>query len=181
VGCSGGGRLAHAVDEARSVAAALDTDALLLEGEATLDALRARAADRTLLHLATHGLYRADAPLFSALRLGDDLLTADDLSGWRLPEVELATLSACETGVTRRRGSDLLGLARAFFRAGVRRLVASRWTVDDASTALLMGYFYRALREGRPVAPALREAQLATLRAHPHPFHWAGFQAMRLL
>jgi len=131
--------------------------------------------------LATHGFFRADAPLFSALHLADGWLTAGDLEEWSFPHVRLVTLSACETGVILSRGSDLLGLARGFFRAGARQLVVSLWPVDDVSTAGLMAHFYSALQAGKGVASALQEAQIATLREHHHPFHWAGFVVMALI
>jgi CHAT domain-containing protein len=180
-GCSEGGQLAHAIDEARAVAAALGKGTLLLEAEATGERIRSSAETATLIHLATHGVFRSDAPLFSCLHLGDGWLTAGDLEGWRMPHAELVTLSACETGVSRGWGSDLLGLARGFFRAGARRLVASRWTVDDASTTAWMTAFYRALRAGQGVASALQDAQLATMSAYRYPFHWAGFELLQLI
>jgi len=181
VGYSEGGRLAHAVSEAWTVAATLGRGALLLEDEATMGRLRIAASSCTLLHLATHGFFRADAPLFSALHLADGWLTAGDLEEWSLPRVGLVTLSACETGVILSRGSDLLGLARGFFRAGARQLVVSLWPVDDVSTAELMARFYGGLQAGQKAVAALQEAQVATLERYRHPFYWAGFVVMALI
>jgi CHAT domain-containing protein len=181
VGHSAGGRLLHAVSEARSVAAALGGGELLLEDEATTERLRAAAPACTLLHLATHGFFRADAPRFSALRLADDWLTAGDLEEWALPRAGLVTLSACESGVTLGQGSDMLGLARGFFRAGAQRLLVSQWAVDDASTAELIVRFYGALQAVKTAASALQEAQVAALERYRHPFYWAGFQLMARL
>lgn len=175
VGHSGRGRLPHAVSEARTVAAMLNRGELLLEDEATAERLRAAASSCTLLHLATHGFFRADAPLFSGLHLADGWLTAGDLEEWSLPRVGLVTLSACETGVILSRGSDLLGLVRGFFRAGARQLVVSQWTVDDASTAELMVAFYRELAAGQTKVAALRKAQKEVRERYLHPFYWAGF------
>jgi CHAT domain-containing protein len=181
VGCSEGGRLPHAVSEARAVATTLGRGELLLEKNATKERLRASASSCTLLHMATHGYFRADAPLFSSLHLADGWLTADEVQEWALSRAGLVTLSACESGMILSRGSDLLGLVRGFFRAGARRLVVSLWAVDDASTAELMVPFYGALGAGKGVASALREAQTAILEEYKHPFYWAGFEVMSLL
>lgn len=181
VGYSEEGRLSHAVSEARAVAAALGRGELLLEGAATKERVQAGASFCTLLHLATHGFFRTDAPRFSALHLADGWLTAGELERWSLLRLDLVTLSACETGVMLSRGSDLLGLARGFFRAGARQLVVSLWAVDDVSTAELMVRFYGALGAGKEAASALREAQVAISEEYKHPFYWAGFEVMSLL
>ncbi|MBN1874093.1 MAG: CHAT domain-containing protein [Anaerolineae bacterium] len=181
VGYSDGGRLTYALNEAQAVAATLENSTLLLDNEATLAHLQAQAATCSLLHLATHGVFRADAPLFSTLQLADGPLTAEALETWQLSNPELVTLSACETGVSLSRGSDLLGLARTFWRAGARRLLVSQWAVDDVSTAELMVHFYREFLAGCPPAHALRLAQVAALQKYRHPFYWAGFTLMEVL
>ncbi len=50
-----------------------------------------------VLHLACHGLFRADNPMFSALKLHDGWLTAADVMQLDLKDT-LVTLSACESG-----------------------------------------------------------------------------------
>lgn len=181
VGHSHGGRLLCSVGEAQAVADALGKARLLLEDEASTERLRTAASSCTLLHLATHGFFRSDAPLFSALYLVDGWLMAGDLDEWDLSHTELAVLSACETGVSLSRGSDLLGLAHGFFRAGARQLLVSLWAVDDASTADLMTRFYEMLHGDETVTSAWRKAQIAVLEQHRHPFYWAGFVPMVLI
>jgi CHAT domain-containing protein len=181
VGYSEEGRLPHVVSEAQTVAATLGGGELLLEDKATAKRFRIAASSSTLLHLATHGFFRSDAPVFSALHLADGWLTAGDLEEWYLPHVGLVTLSACETGKSLNWGSDLLGLARGFFRAGARQLVVSLWAVEDVSTSELMAHFYGALRAGEKATVALQKAQLAVLDEYQHPFYWAGFVVMGLL
>jgi CHAT domain-containing protein len=180
VGYSDEGRLNQALHEAETVAALWDGATVLLEETSTVSRLREAASECTLLHLATHGVFRQDAPLFSALHLTDGALTANDLEAWRMPNIELVTLSACETGMHVSWGSDLLGLARGFWRAGAQRLVVSLWAVDDASTADLMAHFYTALQEGHSVASALQSAQTNALVKYRHPFYWAGFTLLEL-
>jgi CHAT domain-containing protein len=92
---------------------------------------------------------------------------------------DLTVLSACQTALGREiRGEGLVGLTRSFMYAGVPRVVATLWKIDDAATAELMRAFYRALlKEGRGPAAALRAAQLELARtpAWSAPYYWAGF------
>lgn len=71
-----------------------------------------------------------------------------------------------------------MGLPRAFFHAGAKRVVVSLWDIEDAATAQLMKFFYeRMLNDKLPPAEALRSAQ-AAMAATPkwsHPRYWAPF------
>jgi CHAT domain-containing protein/tetratricopeptide (TPR) repeat protein len=100
----------------------------------------------------------------------DDLgiLTAEAIAGLPLAGLELAVLSACETGLGLVGGGEgVFGLQRAFHLAGAHNVVASLWRVDDQATAALMAVFYDQLwRENKPPIAALRTAQL-TLYYHP--------------
>jgi len=90
---------------------------------------------------------------------------------------ELVVLSACRTAIGKQfDGEGIVGLTRAFLRAGVPRVVSSLWQVDDAATAELMARFYAGLL-GQGLSPpaALRRAQLeAAGRGRPARI-WAGF------
>ena len=96
----------------------------------------------------------------------DGILTAMEVAELDLSGVELAVLSACETGLGEVAGGEgLLGLQRAFQVAGAGSVVASLWTIGDEPTRALMSRFYENLwRKGQPPAQALREAQLSMLR-----------------
>jgi CHAT domain-containing protein len=162
-------------DEVQTIAPLFASAELLLDEQATVAALRERAPAADVLHLACHGQFRPDNPLFSALRLADGWLTVQDAYRLEL-RCGLVTLSACETGVSSiSPGDDLIGLARGFFSAGAPSLLVSLWTVDDASTAECMALFYRRLRDGDTPAAALRFAQRAMIERHPHPFFWSPF------
>jgi CHAT domain-containing protein len=89
---------------------------------------------------------------------------------------DLATLSACQTGVTFvEAGDELFGLQRGFLAAGARSVAASLWLADDVATAAMMEQFYSRYAQGMSKAAALRGAQRHTLRSYPHPYHWAAF------
>jgi CHAT domain-containing protein/tetratricopeptide (TPR) repeat protein len=117
---------------------------------------------------------------------GDDgILTAEEVAGLNLRNVEWAVLSACNTGVGRVHSSEgVLGLRRAFQMAGARTIIMSLWNVDDQATRTWM----RALYEGRlnqrlTTAEAVHRASLDMLKARRErglstsPFFWSAFVA----
>jgi len=133
--------------------------------QATLEATAAALDGVTHLHLACHGTYHADRPLESALILaGGERLTLRDLLDGRidLSTVQLAVLSACETGVfdVKRAPDETIGLPAGLLQAGVPAVISTLWSVADVSTALLLGEFYRLhLGEGMTAPIALSRAQ----------------------
>ncbi|HLZ68730.1 MAG TPA: CHAT domain-containing protein [Dehalococcoidia bacterium] len=178
---SAGGRLPHALSEAAAVGKVLGAP-VWCEAEATRGRLARDGQRAAVIHIAAHGQFRADAPLFSGIELGDGSLTTADVFDLKL-RAALVTLSACDTGRSVLGGGDeLSGLVRAFLYAGAADLLVSLWRVDDAGTAELMARFYRELAGGTGLATALRRAQLELLsprmreNGRSHPFFWAGFQ-----
>ena len=134
--------------------------AVLLEGPAATVADVLAALDGVdLAHLATHGRFRADSPLFSSLDLADGPLTVHDLE--RLNNAPYrVVLSACESGVLAPVGAqELLGLAAALFSIGTAGLVSSVAEVNDAATAELMVGVHDALARGADPATALLDVR----------------------
>lgn len=163
------------VDEIEALKTVFPHATALTENSATAEALRRNSASVDLLHLACHGQFRSDNPLFSALRLADGWFTVRDAYGLKLDNA-LVTLSACETGANVvAPGDELIGLARGFFSAGARAVLLSLWMVDDETTEKMMVDFYAETRRGRPLAESLRTAQLKILHERPHPFFWSPF------
>src|SRR5256885_2938303 len=147
----------------------------LLNERATTAALQEFSSCADILHLACHGQFRPDNPLFSSLRLGDGWMTVRDAYELDLG-CALVTLSACETGVSAvAPGEELMGLARGFFSAGTASLLVSLWTVDDTSTAELMTGVYRGLRDGLRPADALARSQRELIERYEHPYYWSAF------
>ncbi|MBV9581417.1 MAG: CHAT domain-containing protein [Chloroflexi bacterium] len=175
VGHSDNGSLPGVLAEARQVAVLLEARTLL-ETDATREQIVEHAREADVIHLATHGFARVDAPLFSYLKLEDGQLTALDCFDLEL-ECSLVTLSACESGRAQiAPGDEQLGLPRALLYAGAHSVVQTLWRVDDQTTARLMKHFYAGLRAGHGRAQALRAAQLEILCQTPgrsHPFFWA--------
>jgi tetratricopeptide (TPR) repeat protein len=117
-------------------------------------------------HLACHGTFRADNPLFSHLTLADGPMTVADLSALRQAPA-LLMLSACDLGLSAvHPGDELQGLAASLLGLGTRAVIASLGPVDDRTTQALTADLYRRLRAGAPPAVALAAAQAATFPDH---------------
>lgn len=139
------------------------------------------------IHFATHGLLNSQSPELSGLVLSlvNDqgqsqlgVLRLGDIYNLKL-SADLVVLSACRTGLGKEvRGEGVMGLTRGFMHAGVPRVIASLWSVDDAATSELMTRFYRELLTGKQSpAAALRAAQVSMWKGKqwPSPYYWAAF------
>jgi len=165
----------HINDEVEALRKLLPEADVFVGVEAGEEKLRKYGPAAGKIHIAAHGVFRADNPDFSSIRLGDNWLNLFDIFNLNLG-AEITTLSACETGMSDVLGGDeLLGLARGFLRAGTPSLVVSLWMVNDKSTAQLMSRFYQGLRVGDTKADALRDAILDVKKSFPHPYYWAPF------
>jgi CHAT domain-containing protein len=149
-----------------------------------------------VLHLATHGFYRAadkpqDRPmLLSGVALAganralhdaseDGILYAIEAQGLNLEGTELVVLSACETAQGQIDYAEgVSGLVRAFRTAGVRYVLVALRTVDDQGASRFMQRFYHywlAQKRSDPAA-AFRAAQLEAITAEAsHDPTWAYF------
>lgn len=160
---------------------------------------------RPVLHIASHFVLDRTSAVASCLQLGGGgLISLRELrtSGLDLRHLELVTLSSCETGLagTDGEGLEIDALATVFLRQGAEAVVASLWSVADASTGQLMYSLYDHMNaSGATKAQALRTAQLELLggagsgcgtargiqigendeptgcSAYSHPFFWAPF------
>lgn len=179
VGNAGGPNLPFAEREARMVGDHYRETTVLVRQEATETRVKELSKAAGLLHFATHAELNERDPLGSALSLApggkdDGRLEAREVFRLDL-SARLVVLSACDTALgTLSRGDELLGLQRAFLYAGTPAVITTLWQVDDRATYELMRQFYEALKIRGPAA-ALRGAQLATMKAFPHPFAWAAF------
>ena len=181
-GYSQNGQLQRVYDEVKTVATLLG-GTCYLDKDATIANLIEHSPASPIIHLATHGQSRMDAPNFSYVRLADGQLNAIDAFSLDLTGCELVTLSGCETGLALSSGGDeQLGLGRAFLAAGANSLIMSLWSVEDSATGELMKLFYQHLLCGESKVQALRAAQCQFLRQdesmpamYTHPYFWAAF------
>ena len=135
----------------------------------------------SIVHLATHGQFSASAEN-TFLLTWDGRINVKDLSDLfqtsqdREAPIELLVLSACQTAQGDRQAT--LGMAGVAVESGARSTVASLWRVQDTSTSILMGEFYRLLIDTQqPRAKVLRDAQLTLMQtpSYQHPYYWAPF------
>lgn len=136
-----------------------------------------------IIHFATHATVdeRSVARTSLALSAGggeDGFLSPGEITALRL-SADLVVLSGCRTaGGVLVGGEGIQGLASALLEAGVRTVVATRWSVGDRETARLIEDFYRELAGGAPVDEALRRAKVAARDRGASPGHWAAFSVI---
>jgi CHAT domain-containing protein len=140
-----------------------------------------------VVHVASHFQFSPGTEINSFLLLGDGTqLTLGDIrtQNYRFDDVDLLTLSACDTGLgggRDQRGREIEGFGVIAQQQGAKAVLATLWKVADSSTATLMGDMYRRrVQGGLSKIEALRQAQVA-MAAQPrtaHPFYWAPFVLM---
>jgi hypothetical protein len=153
--------LRHATSEVTALASLYSRPVTLTGRQATVEAVMRSLDGATVAHLACHGHFRSDSPLFSALELADGPLNAYELQRLRRPP-ELIVLSACDLGSSDARPADeLLGFAAALIGMGTRTIVASVLPVPDAGAKRLMISLHRHLTASERPSMALAKAQRA--------------------
>jgi CHAT domain-containing protein/tetratricopeptide (TPR) repeat protein len=178
--------LAFASREMRSIAKLIAPDRrrIVSGSEASEEQVKKLPlGDYRVIHFATHSFLDRRAASRSALFLtkihssGEDgFLEAREIYEMSL-NADLVVLSACQTaGGKMERGEGVEGLARAFFCAGARTVLASLWNVNDESASRFMVAYYRYLTLGKTKQEALRLTKLAISRARDsRPYYWAAF------
>ncbi|UJB68963.1 CHAT domain-containing protein [Acaryochloris sp. 'Moss Beach'] len=162
----------------------LVTSTVLLNRDFTSTSLREQiqSLPYPIVHLATHGKFSSEAEKTILLawdkeinvnQLNELLRSSEQV---RPEPIELLVLSACETAAGDDRAA--LGLAGVSVQAGARSTLASLWSLDDESTASLIGEFYDELVQSKvSKAKALQKAQVAMIQDPDfrHPAHWSAF------
>ncbi|MEV7970073.1 CHAT domain-containing protein [Sphaerisporangium sp. NPDC088356] len=151
--------------------AGLYGEATVLEGGSATAPAVLKAIDGSLLaHIAAHGTFRADSPMFSSLRMDDGELTVHDVERLNRAPYRIV-LPSCDSGVMEPVGADeLLGLAAALLPLGTAGIVASLVPVSDQAAVPLMMSLHEGLRAGMGMPEALRDARRALPR---DPLHQA--------
>jgi len=146
-----------------------------------------------VIAFATHGLIAGEAgmsepglvltPPETPSADDDGYLAASEVATLRL-NADWVILSACNTATGDSGAADGLGsLARAFFYAGARGLLASHWPVSDAVAPIVTVRALELEQSGMAQAEAFQQA-MRDIRNDPradagvswaHPFFWAPF------
>jgi CHAT domain-containing protein len=135
---------------------------MLGQGSATAANVLAALDDAWLAHIAAHGTFRADNPMFSSILLDDGPLTVHDFERLGRTPYQLV-LSSCDSGVVATVGTDgLLGLVSSLVSLGAAGIVASIVPVNDLAAVPLMLALHDALQRGATLPEALLAARKAT-------------------
>jgi hypothetical protein len=153
--------LPNADAEIKSIGELYPQAVTLASGGATVKRVLAALDGAWLAHIAAHGTFRVDNPLFSDLRLEDGPLTVYDIEG--IPSApRLLVLSACDSGRAAAVGADeLLGVASSIMAKGTTGIVAAIVAVNDEATGPVMTSLHEAVATGAGFACALRAARQA--------------------
>ncbi len=151
-----------------------------IDTAANLKNLKQSVNNYRIVHLATHATCNDTLPFESKIYFEDGPLYAYEI--YNMPhKLELAVLSACETGTgALKNGEGLMSLARAFISSGCKSVITSLWNVNDKKSVDIMKSFYTNLYKGNPVGESLTNAKREYLEnlnsvSDAHPYHWATF------
>ncbi|MET9384365.1 CHAT domain-containing tetratricopeptide repeat protein [Streptomyces sp. NPDC002928] len=137
------------------------TPTVLEHADARVPRVLAELDGAALAHIAAHGTFRADSPLFSSLRMADGPLIVHDFERLARSPYRII-LSSCDTARLASVGADeLLGLVTALLPLGTAGVVASSAPVNDAAVVPLMLALHKGLSAGLSLAEALRDARAA--------------------
>jgi CHAT domain-containing protein/tetratricopeptide (TPR) repeat protein len=175
------GRLPHARRESRALERHFGTVEALVGERASEMALKQRnLLDYDILHFAAHAIADDAHPDRSAVLLAagtgseDGLLQAREIAGLDLQD-RIVVLSACQTATGAvLSGEGVMSLARAFFEAGARSVIGSRWPIRDEDAAAFFDHFYRALAAGASLSEALTRAKAEAIADGRPAAAWAS-------
>jgi CHAT domain-containing protein/Tfp pilus assembly protein PilF len=163
-----------------------ESNTYLFDKDASEQSFKSKVEEYNILHLAVHGIADTTNAMNSKLVFrtageGEDgELFAHEVYGLNFDKMDLAVLSACESGTGKAQaGEGIMSMARGFAYAQCPSLVMSLWKINDKTSASVMSKFYAQLREGRDIDESLAGAKrdyLLTAKAFKsHPSYWAAF------
>jgi hypothetical protein len=134
---------------------------LLGHGTATADRVLTALDGAWLAHIAAHGTFRADNPMFSSILLDDGPLIVHDFERLSRAPYQLI-LAGCDSAVAAPVGADeLLGLVSSLIPLGAAGIVASIVPVNDIAAVPIMLALHDALQRGATLPEALLDARRA--------------------
>ena len=133
---------------------------VLDDATATADKVLSALDGAWLAHIAAHGIFRADSPLFSSLRMHDGPLTVYDFEGLNRAPYRLV-LSSCEGAALAPAGAnELLGLVSSLLPLGTAGILAGIVPLNDRALVPLMVDLHRGLGRGQTLAESLHNIRL---------------------
>ena len=156
-----------------------------LDKDATESNFKSEITEKSIIHLAAHGMINNEDPLKSAVFLypdefNDGVLYAYEIYGLSTPS-SLIFLSACETGSGEIIGGEgMMSLERAFQYSGSKGILSSLWNVEDESIGLISEVFFQHLNNGSSIDVSTQKAKLKYLKDclpdKAHPYYWASIK-----
>ena len=172
--------LEAAESETRAVANALSS-VPIIDDAVTKDQVIQALRTGDVVHLACHGSYCPEAPLYQCLYLSGDTLQsrlfAYELLGEDLRHLQIVTLSACETALSGfDEADDLRGIQSSLLQSGVGAIVDTLWEVSSEVAPVFFGTFYERLAAGDSKLEAFARAQRTARERFPTYRDWAAFR-----
>lgn len=181
------GHLPFAKTEEESIVKAFPQAKILYSKEANKNQLEKALKTNSIVHLITHTKQSNFNIDNSFIALNNNDGNIDSLFYKEYSEMEcnadMVVLSSCETA----HGPYISGIGiksftRSILSQGAKSVVATLWPVNDRSTALIMGEYYKNLEKGMPKSVALSHAKQSYLNTvdenYKHPYYWSGIQVI---
>jgi CHAT domain-containing protein len=152
-----------------------------IDSLSTIEKLKYKIQNSHIFHFSGHAVVDRDSAF---LLLSDEkeniFKLYQDQIAYMSNELEMVTLSACETGLGKyQSGEGVISLAASFLNSGSKSIVYSLWNAHDASTSEVMRLYYENLKNGLAKDEALNKAKKEFLVIAPpdqrHPYYWAAF------
>jgi CHAT domain-containing protein len=138
------------------------------------------ASAYSILHLSTHA-NAGDIETPASIKFYDREVLYSELYHLNI-NPNLVVLSACETGIGKLYKSEgAMSVARGFQFAGAQNLLFSLWKVNDYTTSVFMGDFYKYVKKNDSYFEANTKAKLDFLKnknisnTKKSPYYWAAF------
>ena len=147
---------------------------------ATFQNFKKNATNYSILHLSTHAS-SGDIETPASIKFYDREVLYSELYHLNI-KPNLVVLSACETGIGKLYKSEgAMSIARGFQFAGAQNLLFSLWKVNDYTTAVFMGDFYKNIKKKDAYFEANAKAKRDFLKnknisnTKKSPYYWAPF------
>jgi len=161
--------------EVKAIESLFNNTTLFSDADATTEALiRSLGETDGFVHIATHASRSSENPLFSRLLMYDGPFFPFDLFDGGINS-KLVVLSGCQTAGPGIYYGNTFSLAKAFYQAGARFVLASLWPISDKIGMLFMRSFYEALGSGRDIPHAYSEALTEIHSINDDEAYWAPF------
>lgn len=174
--------------EAREIGRLLPSARLRVGASSSEAAVRMALGRGWPIHIASHGFYNPNNPLFSRMMVGrargdsganDGFLELHEILGLRTRS-PMVFLSGCETGLGVGEGPfgadlDEGSLAQAFLVAGAGNVVSTLWRVDDSDAVQVAAAFYGWLSSAISPDAALARTQRDAIRTRPGALSWSAY------